>query len=97
MERRGRAEGYAVDVRTYRTLSQADVSQRLDRVRARARYGKEKFTALMHHITVAVLDAAFGWLERNAAAGTDGVRWTDYARHREANLIDLHARLHRGA
>ncbi|MGH6893343.1 MAG: group II intron reverse transcriptase/maturase [Dongiaceae bacterium] len=97
VERRERAEGNAGEQRTHRTLSRASVSQRLERVRARARKGKEKFTALMHHVTVDVLDAAFGWLKRDAAAGTDGVTWHDYARNREANLIDLHARLHRGA
>jgi group II intron reverse transcriptase/maturase len=74
------------------------VFQRLERVRARAQHGnKERFTALMHHITVDLLDAALGWLKHNAAAGVDGVTWHEYARNREANLIELHARLHRGA
>ena len=27
----------------------------------------------------------------------DGLTWTEYAAHRERNLADLHARLHRGA
>lgn len=97
VERREGAEGNTSGQRTYRTLSRAGVSQRLARVRERARHGKrERFTALMHHVTLDVLDAAFGWLQRNAAAGVDGVMWHDYARHREANLIDLHARLQRG-
>lgn len=98
VERRERAEGNTSEQHTHRTLSRASVSQRLERVRARARQGKkERFTALMHHITVDVLDAAFGWLKRNAAAGVDGVTWHEYACNREANLNDLHARLHRGA
>lgn len=33
----------------------------------------------MHHITVDVREAAFGWLKRNAAAGIDGVTWHDHA------------------
>ncbi len=98
VEPRGRAEGNAGEQRTHRTLSRASVSQRLERVRARAQQGKkEQFTALMHHLTIEVLDAAFGWVRRNAATGVDGVGWDDYARNRESNLIDLHGRLHRGA
>jgi len=98
VERREGAEGNANEQRTRRTLSRASVSQQLARVRERARHGKkERFTALMHHLTLEVLDASFGWLKRNAAAGVDNVTWQDYAQHREANLVDLHARLHRGA
>jgi len=36
-------------------------------------------------------------LRRKAAAGVDGVTWEQYRRDLEANLQDLHARLHRGA
>lgn len=98
VERRERAEGNTSEPRTHRTLSRASVSQQLGRVRERARHGKkERFTALMHHLTLEVLDAAFGWLKRNAVAGIDNVTWQDYAQHREANLVDLHARVHRGA
>src|SRR5687768_7026775 len=90
VERREGAEGNTNEQRTHRTLSRASVSQRLGRVRERARHGKkERFTALMHHITLEVLDAAFGWLKRNAAAGIDEVTWHDYAQHRETNLVDL--------
>lgn len=98
MERRGGAEGNASEPSTHRTLSRASVSQRLDRVRSKARQGtRERFTALMHHVTVELLDAAFSWLKRDAAPGVDGVTWREYERNREANLIDLHRRIHRGA
>lgn len=98
VERRERAEGSTSEQRTRRTLSRASVSQRLARVREGARHGrKERFTALMHHLTLEVLAAAFGWLKRTAAAGIDNVTWQDYAQHREANLVDLHARLYRRA
>ena len=32
-----------------------------------------------------------------AATGVDGITWEDYGRDLEANLRDLHARVHRGA
>ena len=51
----------------------------------------------MHHITPELLDTAFGWLQRNAAAGVDGLTWHAYAQDRQAHLTDLHDRLHRGA
>ena len=37
------------------------------------------------------------WLKRNAAPGVDGVTWQDYEQDLEANIVDLHARIHRGA
>src|SRR5207244_4631814 len=36
-------------------------------------------------------------ISANAAAGVDGVTWRDYGSDLEANLSDLHARVHRGA
>lgn len=68
----------------------------LDRVRQAARKDrKAKFTALLHHVTIDQLRAAFGTLSRRAAAGVDGVTWADYAEGLEARLVDLHGRLHR--
>ncbi|HSS47638.1 MAG TPA: group II intron reverse transcriptase/maturase [Thermoanaerobaculia bacterium] len=70
----------------------------LDRVRQVAKRDKEvKFTALLHHVDVEALRAAFGRLRRQAAPGEDGVRWKDYERDLEENLQDLHDRIHRGA
>lgn len=98
VERRKRAEGNTSELRTHRTLSRASVAQRLERVREAARKGKKvRFTALMHHVTVDLLDAAFSWLKRDAAPGVDGLTWREYERNRETNLVDLHARIHRGA
>src|ERR1043166_8315186 len=34
--------------------------------------------------------------ETDAAAGVDGVTWDEYGTDLDANLVDLHARLHRG-
>jgi group II intron reverse transcriptase/maturase len=43
------------------------------------------------------LREAYRAISPNAAAGVDGVTWRDYGLDLEANLSDLHARVHRGA
>ena len=69
----------------------------LDRVRRVAATDKEaRFTALLHHVDVDRLRAAYWALEPKAAPGVDGVTWEDYGEDLEANLRDLHARVHRG-
>jgi len=73
------------------------VSPGLDRVRQTARLRKkEKFTALLHHVTVDLLREAFLALKRQAAPGVDGTTWQDYEVDLEINLQDLHHRVHRG-
>jgi RNA-directed DNA polymerase len=74
------------------------VSSELDRVRQVARQDKDvRFTALLHHVTVDRLWAAYRAIRPGAAPGVDGVTWRDYGQGLEANLRDLHARVHRGA
>ncbi len=74
------------------------VSHDLDRVRQAARKDKDvRFTALLHHVTVDRLREAFRAIRPGAAPGVDGVTWRDYGRDLEANLSDLHDRVHRGA
>ena len=74
------------------------VSSDLDRVRQLARKDKDvRFSALLHHVTVDRLREAYRAISPNAAAGVDGITWRDYGRDLEANLLDLHARVHRGA
>jgi RNA-directed DNA polymerase len=83
---------------TYRTPSRASVSPGLKRVRERARQGKkERFTALLHHVTVDLLRTAYFKLKRDAAPGVDGTTWREYGQDLEAKLVDLHGRVHRGA
>jgi len=73
------------------------VSPGLDRVRSAARQRKkEKFTALLHHVTVDLLRDAFLALKRRAAPGVDGVTWQDYEANLEGNLQELHGRVLRG-
>ena len=70
----------------------------LDRVRRIAAGDKDaRFTALLHHVDVDRLRAAYWALKPKAAAGVDGVTWADYGRELEENLRDLHGRVHRGS
>ncbi len=74
------------------------VSSDLDRVRQVARKDRDvRFTALLHHVTVDRLREAYRAISPDAAPGVDGVTWRDYGLDLEANLQDLHARVHRGA
>ena len=93
VERRAGAEGNAGQDRTRRAQDRANVSQGLDRVRHVARQRKkERFTALLHHVTPNLLRTAFFALRRQAAPGVDGLTWRDYEADLEPRLADLHAR-----
>jgi RNA-directed DNA polymerase len=73
-------------------------SHELDRVRQVAQKDKDvQFTALLHHVTIDRLHAAYRAIRPNAAPGVDGVTWRDYGQDLEGNLTDLHGRVHRGA
>lgn len=92
------AKGNTVEQNAPRTQGRTRASSALDRVREVARKDRNaRFTALLHHVTVERLRAAFFQLKRKAAAGVDGVTWEQYAKDLENNLQDLHARVHRGA
>src|SRR5919205_374832 len=98
MEPRGGIEGKAGLQSTVRTRSRAAVSQAQDRLRqAVARNGKEKLTALLHHVGLDTLRWAFLEQRRDAAPGVDRLTWEEYAVDLETRLADLHDRLHRGA
>src|SRR5712691_9205270 len=98
VEPRAEAKGNARQQSTGRAQSRGTVSQALERIRQAARQRKkEKFTALLHHISTDLLEEAFFELREDAAPGVDGLTWTDYEQNLECNLEDLHARIHRGA
>ena len=81
-----------------RTQSHARVSQGLGGVREAARKDKkQKFTALLHHLTKDLLRESFQALKKQAAPGVDGVSWKQYQEGLEERLQDLHSRVHRGA
>jgi RNA-directed DNA polymerase len=98
VERRGEAEGNVRQPSTLRTPSRDGVTAGLERVRTAARLRKkERFTALLHHVSIDRLQQAYSWLKRDAAAGVDGVTWEDYGTDLDRRLADLHARVHRGS
>jgi RNA-directed DNA polymerase len=80
------------------TQSGEHVSQGLSGVRQAAKKRKqERFTALLHHLTVDLLRDSFYALKRQAAPGVDGMTWNEYETGLEDRLVDLHNRVHRGA
>ena len=98
VEPRAEAEGNANQQSTGRAQSRGTVSQALARIRQAARQRKkEKFTALLHHISIEALGMAFFALKRDAAPGVDGLTWRTYEADLDRNLTDLHERVHRGA
>jgi len=98
VEPRPGAEGNVGQQSTHRAQDRARVTQALERVRNAAQLKrKERFTALLHHITVDTLRTGFYALKRKAAPGVDGLTWRDYEANLEPWLSDLHARVHSGA
>ena len=98
VERRARAKGNADRQSTRRAQDRESVSQALGRIRQAARQRtKERFTALFHHISPALLRLAFSELKRKAAPGVDGMTWRTYEADLDQNLAALHDKVHRGA
>ena len=98
VEPRAETEGNAGQQSTCGTQGQISVSQALERIRQVAKERKkEKFTSLLHHISIDLLDEAFFELKEEAAPGVDGLTWTEYEQNLDRNIEDLHARVHRGA
>ncbi|MFZ0960676.1 MAG: group II intron reverse transcriptase/maturase [Terriglobia bacterium] len=98
VEGRASIQENSVESSTRPTPSGERVSQGLGGVRRVARERKqERFTALLHHLTVDLLRESYYALRRNAAPGVDGVRWSEYEDGLEDRLQDLQGRVHRGA
>jgi RNA-directed DNA polymerase len=98
VEERGLAKGNAASkTRPGRRAGQG-VSSALDRVRRIAANDREaRFTALLHHVSIDRLRAAFRALNPRAATGVDELTWRTYEQDLEANLEDLHERVQRGS
>ncbi len=91
-------KGNTEEAHTLRTQGRERVSQGLGGVREAARRDKkQKFTALLHHVTVDLLRDSYYALKRQAAPGVDGVTWRQYEEGVEGRLVDLHDRVHRGS
>jgi RNA-directed DNA polymerase len=97
-EQRAGTKGNADQQSTCRAQDRISVEQALERIRKVARERKkEKFTALLHHVSIDLLEEAFYELKEDAAPGVDRLTWTDYEADLERRLEELHDRVHRGA
>jgi group II intron reverse transcriptase/maturase len=91
-------KGNTEETHTHRTQGRERVSQGLGGVReAAGRDKKQRFTALLHHVTTDLLRDSYQSLKKQAAPGVDGVTWAQYREGQEEKLQDLHDRIHRGA
>jgi hypothetical protein len=98
VEPRAGTEGNAGQQRTRRAQNRESVSQKLERVRQAAKLRKkERFTALLHHVTIEFLEKAFYALRRRAAPGANRQTGADYEGNLDGHLRDLHGRIHSGA
>jgi group II intron reverse transcriptase/maturase len=98
VEERGLAKGSTTDPTRPGHRAGSGVPSGLDRVRQVAREDREaRFTALLHHVDLDRLRAAYRVIRPQAAPGIDGVTWRTYGEDLEANLRDLYARVHSGA
>lgn len=81
-----------------RTQSRESGLNGLERVREAARKDKkQKFTALLHYVSIDLLRHSYHSLRKQAAPGVDGMTWADYGGNLEERLADLQGRVHRGA
>ena len=72
-------KGNTEEAHRCRTQGQEHVSQGLGGVREAARRDKkQKFTALLHHVTTDLLRDSYFSLKRKAAPGVDGITWEQY-------------------
>jgi RNA-directed DNA polymerase len=97
-EERAQMKENIVQSHMHLTQSGDRMSQGLDGVRKAAEERKqERFTSLFYHLNVDLLRDSFHALQRKAVPGVDGVTWQEYEVGLEDRLVDLHARVHRGA
>jgi group II intron reverse transcriptase/maturase len=98
VEGRRVAKGNVSENPAPRTPSRTKVaSMGLEGVRIAARRNKkERFTALLHHITPTLLSESFYALRQDAAVGVDGVTWRDYEEGLHERVQTLHRQIHVG-
>jgi len=98
MEGRAEAEGNSAARNASSTQSEQDAATTLQRIRDRATLKpKEKWTNLLSHLRVPMLQRAYLSLRKRAAAGVDGVTWEAYGVRLDERLRDLEGRIHRGS
>lgn len=97
-EGRGLAKGNPRSRGVHRTPSRTAHPSGVERVRQAAERSRTaRFSALLHHVSVERLRAAYVRSRSDAAAGIDGLTKEHYGRDLEANLQRLHGLVHRGA
>ena len=97
VEGRTSPKGNGGQTAAVRTQSRAAASIGLAAVRQAARQSRNvRFTALLHHIDIELLERSYFALKRNSAPGIDGVTWQAYGENLAEKLTNLHARIHRG-
>jgi group II intron reverse transcriptase/maturase len=97
VEEREPAKGNAASKTRAGRRAGIDAPSALGRVRHRARVGKDvQFTALLHHVDVDRLRAAYRAINPRAATGVDGLAWSTYGEDLERNLEELHRRVQSG-
>lgn len=99
LEGRNVAKGNANPASAPRTQRRNScASMGLEGVRkAACRDRRQRFTALLHHITPALLTESFRALSRSAAAGVDGATWRDYEAILPQRVHELHRQIQVGA
>jgi len=98
VERRAGTKGNMGQSNTCRAQNRASVPHGLERVRQAAKQRKkERFTALLHHVTIDRLRESFHALKRNAAPGVDGVTWRYFEAGLEENLQRQFSQVQSGA
>ena len=98
VEGRHSTKGNACQPAAVRTQCRVAASSGLVGVREAAKRCKTtRFTALLHHVTIARLRNSFYALKRRAAPGVDGVTWQQYEVGLEDRLNALHRAVHGGS
>ena len=90
-------EGNSVEPITVGTQNPVAVLSGIDRIRAVARRNKkERFTSLMHHMTVEMLLDSYWAMNPKASAGVDAVTWGEYGEDLRTKVTALHERVQAG-
>lgn len=97
-EGRTRPKGNCLQEAAARTQCRGIASFGLQAVRRAAQRDKAlRFTALLHHVTVELLQRSYHSLKHGAKAGLDSITWKTYGENLERNLTNLHQRIHNGS
>jgi len=98
MEGRGEAKGKLAPRNVRRTQGRERTPTNLERVGRKATKEKgTKFSNLMCHLKVPLLEQAYQRLSKKAATGVDGVTWSEYGQNLQARITDLQDRIHSGS